>query len=60
MTHHDESTAQTTRFDTTREFMPGLEVPAESLGSIMRRTIGRDHTPAGREYVGRHRQEATR
>jgi len=59
--YHDESTAQTTRFDTTREFMPGRHVPAETLGSIMRRTTGRDYTPAGRGYVGRHRQmEATR
>ena len=60
MTHHDESTAQTSRFatcDTTRGFSPGYDVPAETLGSILRRTTGRDYTPAGRGYIGSHRKE---
>ena len=60
MRAHDESTAQTNRFatcDTTREFSPGYRVPAETVASVIRRTTGRDYTPAGRGYIGLHRKE---
>lgn len=57
MRTHDESTAQTTEFDTTREVITGRYVPALSVGAVIYRATGKPFTYSGRGYIGRHRKE---